>query len=309
MKKDLSRIRPKRLLYRYYRRKKEQLYLIRYERPDPALPAAVEVVGHCYPSSSYHVSKLKHSTFMFESILSGRGYIIYEDKRYVVNAGDMIFMRQGISVNYGADTDDPYEKLWVTCRGPMIDMFADFCFPDAEVYVSHGTEADILQKLEKTAKEQPDETYFLHLLADLFLQMKKSGAHPLTGEAFTEAVPEKKGRYSPALVKHYMDEQGMGMITLSGFGQHVSDQYLIRTFRAAYGITPMAYFREKRFAVAVQYLTDTEMSVKEISMIFGYTSPNHFSSAFKKRFGVSPKEYRKRYRSETADAAEEKEKE
>ena len=307
MKNAKKRKTPEQKIRRY--NKIEQRHLIRYGKPDPALPAVVEVVGHSFPDSGYHVAKLKHTTSMFEYVLSGKGYILYQDKRYTVNAGDMIFMRQGISVNYGADTDDPYEKLWVTCRGPMIEMLSDDCFPDAELYVCHDAAADIFRKTEKTAAGQPDEKLLLHLLVDLFLQMKEAGARPLTEEIQAGAANEKKGRYSPELLKHYMDEQIMLMPKLSGFNQHVSNRHIIRTFHASYGTTPMAYLREKRFAVAVQYLTDTEMSVKEISMIFGYTSPNHFSSAFKKRFGVSPKEYRKRYRSETADAAEEKEKE
>ena len=44
---------------------------------------------------------------------------------------------------------------------------------------------------------------------------------------------------------------------------------------------------------AKQLLADEKLSVKEISARVGYDNALNFSTGFRKRFGISPSEYRK----------------
>jgi two-component system response regulator YesN len=47
-----------------------------------------------------------------------------------------------------------------------------------------------------------------------------------------------------------------------------------------------------RLAHAAQLLRDTGDSIKAIAAAVGYAHPNHFSSAFRRAYGVSPGRYR-----------------
>ena len=38
-------------------------------------------------------------------------------------------------------------------------------------------------------------------------------------------------------------------------------------------------------------LKNLDMNISEVAYALGFTSPSHFSNTFKKRFGVSPKNY------------------
>jgi AraC-like DNA-binding protein/quercetin dioxygenase-like cupin family protein len=49
---------------------------------------------------------------------------------------------------------------------------------------------------------------------------------------------------------------------------------------------------------AVDYLLHTDMSVERISELVGYTNPENFMRMFKKAYGISPAQYRGRYREE-----------
>jgi AraC-like DNA-binding protein len=46
-------------------------------------------------------------------------------------------------------------------------------------------------------------------------------------------------------------------------------------------------------ADAKDYLTNTNLSIEEISEYVGYSSSNHFSRAFKNHYKMSPQQYRK----------------
>lgn len=52
------------------------------------------------------------------------------------------------------------------------------------------------------------------------------------------------------------------------------------------------YITEKKFDYACELLCDTELSVKEITFITGYSHPYSFIRKFKQQYGMTPGEYR-----------------
>lgn len=62
-------------------------------------------------------------------------------------------------------------------------------------------------------------------------------------------------------------------------------------FKEAYGKSVFDYFREYRMQTARTLLGKTETNVSETAWEVGYVNVSHFSSAFKKRFGILPKQY------------------
>ena len=69
-----------------------------------------------------------------------------------------------------------------------------------------------------------------------------------------------------------------------------------RRFTAAVGESPIAYLSAWRLALAADLLAGTDDTVTAISRSVGYTSPFTFSDAFKRSYGVSPVEHRRRGR-------------
>jgi|JFJP01.1.fsa_nt_gi CheY-like chemotaxis protein len=63
-------------------------------------------------------------------------------------------------------------------------------------------------------------------------------------------------------------------------------------FRAYLGTTPAAFVREARMSEAVRQLHETATPVAEVGAALGYPNPANFATAFKERFGVSPRQHR-----------------
>jgi len=53
-------------------------------------------------------------------------------------------------------------------------------------------------------------------------------------------------------------------------------------------MTLAAYIDERRLALAARMLTESQLSISEISNRCGYGSVNSFYKAFKRRHGVAP---------------------
>ncbi|WP_131812853.1 helix-turn-helix domain-containing protein, partial [Mycolicibacterium fortuitum] len=75
---------------------------------------------------------------------------------------------------------------------------------------------------------------------------------------------------------------------------NMSVPVFITAFRAAFHTTPYQYLLDLRFERAKHLLRYTSRTITEISTLVGFSRPSHFSSAFRRRIGVSPKEYRDR---------------
>lgn len=72
----------------------------------------------------------------------------------------------------------------------------------------------------------------------------------------------------------------------------VSVPQLERNCRAAFGTGVMAQLQFRRFRRAQQLLLETSLPVREVGAAVGYPDPTHFSGFFRKRAGMSAKEYR-----------------
>ncbi|MGN0233742.1 MAG: helix-turn-helix domain-containing protein [Bacteroidaceae bacterium] len=67
---------------------------------------------------------------------------------------------------------------------------------------------------------------------------------------------------------------------------------LYKRMQTMLGITPNDFIRSIRLKRAATLLSDTNLSIVEISERIGFNTPRYFSSSFKAMFGITPSEYR-----------------
>jgi len=72
-----------------------------------------------------------------------------------------------------------------------------------------------------------------------------------------------------------------------------SARILNYSFQAEYGESIFVFFMNHRLSSAHEAIKNSNIPLKQISMKLGYAHVNHFSAAFKKRFGYSPSTLRR----------------
>lgn len=75
----------------------------------------------------------------------------------------------------------------------------------------------------------------------------------------------------------------------------VSPATLIKQFENETGQTIVQYRNEKRMEYATVLLKDWNLTIIDVANKVGISSPSHFAAEFKKKFGVSPKEFSKHH--------------
>lgn len=64
-------------------------------------------------------------------------------------------------------------------------------------------------------------------------------------------------------------------------------------FKNLYGNTVFGYLGDLRMQKARELLEVRKLHIQEVATLVGYTNPSHFIAAYKKKFGVTPKQYLK----------------
>lgn len=93
--------------------------------------------------------------------------------------------------------------------------------------------------------------------------------------------------------RHY--DKSISVHKLAGLAC-MSVSHFHTAFKRQTGMPPAAYLNRYRISVATQLLLYSQLSIGEIAVRVGVGDPYYFSRLFRKTYGISPREYRKRNR-------------
>lgn len=249
----------------------------------------VQLAGVTYPDRSYYIKREKCDLWVLEAVTAGCGTVRVDEAEFQVRAGDVYILPAFHRHEYFSDPEKPFEKIWFNLHGTLVDALMRvygledrFHLPGAEL------EEEFIRYFRLLSREGLSVADILNEGADGFHRLLRVMAKSLPE---TPLLPPEKAR----ILKKYIDEHIEKRFTteeLSGLIFHSPSQ-TIRIFRSAYGRTPYDYILEKKMQRACVLLAGTNLQVAEIAERLQFADAHYFSATFRKRVGVSPREYRK----------------
>lgn len=103
-----------------------------------------------------------------------------------------------------------------------------------------------------------------------------------------------KLRKALGLIDHHLADEEEGRVALRNVAQHVGMSYFhfSRAFKHSMGMTPTNYIAERRIERAKKLLEETELPISEVALRAGFSSQSHFTTAFRRFAGATPKVFR-----------------
>ena len=227
-----------------------------------------------------------HDNWVYKDVSVGfsRIYYVIDGEAYYEEKGKKIRLKKGYLYLTPVDRchtfyDNPNDKLLHTYS--HINTVPAIC-ELIEIKVEEGTVlGDAVALWRKHIRTENWETLIP------IVQLILSSLEERT--AFTNTIAERTRCYI-----NRMQDFSLRMDDLSR-ALGYSREHITRSFIAAYGVTPVEYFTQRRMNAALEWLAGNA-KLYEIACLLGYSSAYSFSKAFKKHFGISPEKYRQTFR-------------
>ncbi|MCW2307651.1 helix-turn-helix domain-containing protein [Rhodobium gokarnense] len=119
---------------------------------------------------------------------------------------------------------------------------------------------------------------------------------------------ETRGAHAPDHIQdvlNYIERNMHKGVTLEDAADfaHISPCYLSRLFRKEMDMTFISYLKTQRIERAKELLRESDLPITNISLDLSFQDANYFCKAFRKEVGLSPSEYRRKYRRRQPDAS------
>lgn len=97
-----------------------------------------------------------------------------------------------------------------------------------------------------------------------------------------------------AFIKEHLSEDlSVKVVADAAF---VSTDHLTRVFKKKFGMTVTDYILDRRMKLAGELLKKPDLRITMVSTSVGFNNYSYFTEQFKKYYGLTPRDYQKRYR-------------
>ena len=254
------------------------------------LPFEITHFGVTHSDSEYHQIRLSSKYTAVEYVLSGSGILNVDGHSYIAQKGDTYILPQGKDQNYYSIPNDPMEKIWFNCTGPLATVLLEQYGLDDMVIFRNTHSCHYIEKMhsifssDNTSEhvyENFDKAALLYHEILQFLVKNKCNVS-------LESSPIDSIRY---YIDNHISEN-IKLADIAKFSSYTPD-HIIRLFKERYNITPHQYIINSKMQIAEALLTQTSKSINEISAELNFSEVHHFSKLFEKTVGLRPSAYRK----------------
>ncbi|MBE6547078.1 MAG: AraC family transcriptional regulator [Ruminococcaceae bacterium] len=244
-------------------------------------------IDRVYPG--YIIKNRCNSSLTLNFILSGKGTFNGEP----FEAGQCYYVRPRQLQYIEADKDDPWHSVWLTVNGNLAKTLTE--------------RLDKLTNNQRLPLQSPESILRLaniylrdiglvHNIAELMEQVVR--------QFLTFILPEEEenSTISPRLrmiidqsIDYIRDNINTVNVQTLAYRAHLDTRYFTKVFTSVTNLSPQEFIMKTKMKIAAQYLISTDYSIEQIAEILGYNHRNCLSIPFKKRFGLTPPDYRIKY--------------
>lgn len=247
---------------------------------------------------NFQKSRVIFNCYVISFVVNGQKAIFRPSNNTIVSTGEGILIPQGNSLMAEHTLNDhQYNSVLVYFPARLALDFLNkhklsakqtSLQPDYIKFKQTNYFAGYIKSVQALIHEGQNLPYQLaaNKVEELLLVLLQSHGDQLIG------LLQSNKPSSEMLLKNVVENNLFNNLTLDelAFLAHKSLASFKRDFEKAYHVSPGKYIRERKLEIARQELEQGKIA-SSLYIDFGYDNLSNFSSAFKKKFGISPKQY------------------
>ena len=264
-----------------------------------------------YYSDTRHSNVDLHAHDYYEFYFYMEGDVEFEigERRQALKSGDFVIVPPGTMHRaFVLDTELPYRRFvfWISSdfAQQLSEHFADFEFllnymqRDRHRNIFHNDPVSFNAILSK-ALQLLEEVHGSHFAREAVIEIRVEDLLLLLCRTVYDKVNPSSRKAASRLheqVMAYIDENLEEDISLDSLAEHffVSKYHISHTFKEHLGISVHQYLLKKRLAACRDAIMMNE-KISEVCLSYGFKDYPSFFRAFRKEYGMSPKEYREAF--------------
>lgn len=270
---------------------KKRVYAIGYPSDEQLTSLSLaDSCGKLWATKHYITDRRSYDKLLFVYVNEGSMFLDYGGVRRVVHEGSAFFIDCMPHQIYGT-----HEKSCVLTFLHIVGGASHYFYQEITSKRGHvfsGVYAQIVKKAVEdvsdclTEHSQNKTELLSYIITKAFYDLLIT--EPKVESQFKDTINMIK---EAVLVGRQINVDDLA--TFVGYSKY----YFTRKFTSQLGISPYEYILSERLELAKNRLINTTKSVGDIALDSGFYDTSHMSNCFKKREGISPLEFRDKWKS------------
>lgn len=224
-------------------------------------------------------------------VVDGKGQFLFLNETYSISFGDLVIIPPYLEHTEQSIPDSPLQYYVIGIDGILFRSKEKTI--ESQFLFNFSHTPFITALFEQMIYEGKNQECGSDLICQKLLEiliLKITRAQSLT-PALSHARHMSK---ECAKIKEYLDTHYTDHITLDSLTRltHMNKYYMVHSFTRYTGMSPIQYLNECRLEAAQRLLKETDHFVSSIASMVGFSSSSYFAQNFRKRYGITPTEYR-----------------
>lgn len=261
------------------------------------------------PHYSMH-SAHSHTYYELFYLVNGNCTISLDNKLYTLSAGNIIFIPANAIHRTSYIGDNPSERIYIEFSSDYISTIEDILGKNWTgknlwghiLYIEPTHKSYINSLFDKIISEYNiidhySDCCIRQLFQYLIIMLIRVDRTNIDEKNYI-THSHKKIEADMISASRYIAENFKNNISLNDVAEflNLNPAYFSSKFKAFHGIGFSEYLRNTRINHAEWYLIETDLSMSDVADECGFCSSNYFGDTFKIVNGISPSEFRRKYK-------------
>lgn len=268
------------------------------KKPDSDDDIVIFHSGFSSTLPNYSYGKDTRDYYLIHYITKGKGTYQTEHQRFHLKEGDGFLILPGSTIVHTADKQEPWDLCWIAFFGRKAESLLASAGLDHEHLIFHYNDDDFLEDCIKNVYNESRTTKnLLYINAYFYLFMGKLAEHyQAQSRHQKETDIVKFSHFEDAMI--YIRRNIRHQISVDHLANYMrlDPSQVYRIFMANTGKSPKQVISDMRIEKACEFLTKTDLPIREISEWMDYEYQSHFTKQFKSKMNISPSQYRLLYK-------------